>query len=96
MPIRTIELTDRHDALVEALVQSGEYTSASDVLGDSLRLLTQRKAEDAARLKALREAVAIGIADMESGNYVEFDSPEALTAYMNEVAESAMAAAEER
>lgn len=78
MPTRNVVLTDYQAGLVERLVDSGRYQNASEVLREGLRLVENREAEDKVRLKALRDAARIGIADIEAGRYRSFDSPTAL------------------
>ena len=39
MPTRNVVLTDRQEALIEALVQSGRYQNASEVMREGLRLV---------------------------------------------------------
>ncbi len=48
-------LTERHEKIIEALVSSGRYQNASEVLREGLRLLEQREEEHAAWLSALAE-----------------------------------------
>jgi antitoxin ParD1/3/4 len=86
MPTRNVVLTERQEQLVEVLVQSGRYQNASEVLRDGLRLIEQREAQEAARLAALRDAVARGIVALECGAFTEFADPEALKAHLQEVA----------
>jgi antitoxin ParD1/3/4 len=50
------------------------------VLREGLRLVEQQKLEYRVRLDALRQAVNIGIADFEAGNFQTFDSAQALAA----------------
>ena len=50
-------LTIHRATFVDQLVSSGRYRNASEVLGDGLRFVEQREAEDASRLVALRSAV---------------------------------------
>ncbi len=69
MPTRNVVLTDHQHEVVEALVRSGRYQNASEVLRDGLRLVEQREAEQAAKLEALRSAVQIGWRDVEAGRY---------------------------
>lgn len=45
-----------------------------------LPLVLQREQSSAARLEALRDAVAVGVADIEAGRYESFDDPAALKA----------------
>ncbi len=76
MPTRNINLTRQIDAFVEKSVSTGQYQNASEVVRDALRLLQLRKQEDKLKLQRLREAVDVGLADLESGNFVELDSSE--------------------
>ena len=80
MATRNVVLTDHQTELVERLVASGRYQNASEVLRDGLRLIESREAEEKARLKALREAARIGVADIEAGRFRSFDTPAALDA----------------
>ena len=69
MPTRNVVLTERHEKLIEALVESGRYQNASEVLRDGLRLVEQREAEDAAKLDVLREAAHVGVAALDRGKF---------------------------
>jgi antitoxin ParD1/3/4 len=71
--------------MVERLVTSGRYQNASEVLRDGLRLIENREAEERARLKALRDAVNVGIADIEAGRFESFDSPTDIKRYMRSI-----------
>jgi antitoxin ParD1/3/4 len=73
--------------LIEALVESGRYQNASEVLRDGLRLVEQRQAEEASKLKALRAAARIGVAALDRGDFEEFENIEDLQAYLNELSE---------
>ena len=87
MPTRNVVLTDRQQELIDALVESGRYQNASEVLREGLRLIEQREAEDAAKLEALRAAVAVGEADIAAGRYRDFESFDELDAYLKDLAE---------
>jgi antitoxin ParD1/3/4 len=52
-----------------------------------LRLVEQRDAENAARLKALRRAARAGFNALDRGEFREFDSIEDLQAHLNAVSE---------
>jgi antitoxin ParD1/3/4 len=93
MPTRNIVLTDHQARFVEQLVTTGRYQNASEVLREGLRLVESREAEEAAKLKALRDAARVGIADMEAGRYVTFDTPEALDSYLAAIADEVIGAA---
>ena len=69
MPTRNIVLTTHQEAVIEALVGSGRYQNASEVLREGLRLVEQREALEVAKLKALRQASAIGFDDLDEGRY---------------------------
>jgi antitoxin ParD1/3/4 len=87
MPTRNVVLTKRQEELIENLVESGRYQNASEVLRDGLRLVEQREAEDASKLKALRAAARIGVSALDRGEFKEFESMEDLHAYLNDLSE---------
>jgi antitoxin ParD1/3/4 len=87
MPTRNVVLTKRQEELIETLVESGRYQNASEVLRDGLRLVEQREAEDASKLKALRAAARIGASALDRGEFKEFESMEDLYAYLNDLSE---------
>lgn len=89
MPTRNIVLTDRQTGLIERLVSSGRYQNASEVLREGLRLVESREAEQKVRLKALREAARVGIADAESGHLRSFTSRTDLKAHLDVLAHRA-------
>lgn len=74
MPTRNVLLTEHQAEFVERLVASGRYQNASEVLREGLRLVETQEAEAKARLKYLREAAQLGVADIEAGRYRTFDS----------------------
>ena len=93
MPTRNVVLTDSQAKFVEQMVAGGHYQNASEVLREGLRLVQTREAEQAAKLVALREAVAVGIADIESGRYTELNDAASLDAYLANIADRAINAA---
>ncbi len=90
MPTRNVVLTGHQAELVERLVATGRYQNASEVLREGLRLIETREAEDKARLKALRDAARIGVADIEAGRFVEFVRPSTLNRHLDRIANSAI------
>jgi len=86
MPTRNVVLTERHEQLIDVLVQSGRYQNASEVLREGLRLVEEREARDATLLAALRDAAVVGITALDEGAYREFAGPDALRAHLERVA----------
>ncbi len=70
-----IVLDDRQAALVERLVESGRFSSTTDVIGYSLDLLEQREAAAAQFLSELEDEVVRGL---ESGPAADMESAEEL------------------
>lgn len=93
MPTRNVVLTDRQASFVEQLVSSGRYQNASEVLREGLRLMEQREAEEAARLVALRNAVQVGVSDVDAGRFTVFDSSTALGTHLESIAAKAIGGA---
>jgi antitoxin ParD1/3/4 len=90
MPTRNVVLTTHQNQLVDQLVTSGRYQNASEVLREGLRLIENRDLETARRLEALREAVNVGIADFDAGNFQSFDTPAALSAHLAALTDEAL------
>lgn len=82
MPTRNVVLTELQAQFVEQLVSSGRYQNASEVLREGLRMIQQREQEQATRLQALREAVAVGVADIEAGRYTTVTEADSLRAHI--------------
>jgi antitoxin ParD1/3/4 len=87
MPTRNVVLTEREEKLIESLVESGRYQNASEVLRDGLRMVGQTEAEDATKLKALRDAARVGTAALDRGAFKKFDDIEDLQSYLNDLSE---------
>lgn len=85
MPTRNVVLTDSQAKFVEQMVATGLYQNASEVLREGLRLVQAREAEQAARLAALREAVTVGISDIEAGRYTAFSDAASLRAHITAI-----------
>ncbi len=90
MPTRNVVLTDHQTHLVEKLVSTGRYQNASEVLREGLRLIEDREAQDRARLRALREAARVGVADIDAGRFRSFESPAALSRHLTAIADKAI------
>ena len=88
MPTRNVVLTDRQAKFVENMVSSGRYQNASEVMREGLRLIERQEAENAAKLKALRDAVQLGIDDIEAGRYQMFDSFDDLADHLRKITDA--------
>ncbi len=73
MPTRNVSLTPEQDAFVETVVRSGDYQNASEAIRDALRVLRQRRREDALKLKALRVQIKAGVEALERGDFIEVE-----------------------
>jgi len=93
MPTKNVVLTDRQFEFVDKLVAAGRYQNASEVLRDGLRLVERRDNDEQARLRALREAARVGIADVDEGRFLHFDTAPLLRQHLADVAKLAMAGA---
>lgn len=62
-----IHLTDELEQLVLSHVQSGRYSSASEVVGDAPRLLADREKTLELRKQEIRQKIAHGLASLERG-----------------------------
>ena len=71
MPTRNISLTPDQDAFIEDVIKSGEFQNASEAVRDALRVLRQRRREDALRLKGLRLQIKAGREALHRGDFTE-------------------------
>ena len=82
MPTRNVHLTEHFDTLIAAGVESGQFSNASEVVREGLRLLEQRQQEDRAKIEWLRGAAQEGIDAIERGEYVTLNSPKEITDHL--------------
>lgn len=68
-----VSLTDELTRFVHEKVNSGLYHSASEVIREGLRLLQEREELRQFKLARLREAVAVGLSQIETGEVEELD-----------------------
>jgi antitoxin ParD1/3/4 len=71
-----VSLTPQLEDLVRRKVDSGRYTSASEVVREALRLLDAFESVRASTLAKLREDVNAGWKDIEEGKVSDFDPDE--------------------
>lgn len=88
MVTRNVVLTEHHEKLIKKLLASGRYQNASEVLREGLRLVEQREAENATKLKALREAARMGFEVIEQGHFRDVAADE-LADYIAELGQPA-------
>ena len=82
MPTRNVFLTEHLDSFIASGIEAGQYSNASEVVREGLRLLEQRQAEDRAKVEWLRGAAQEGIDAVERGEYVTLNSPEAISNHL--------------
>lgn len=96
MPTRNVVITDHQAKLIDQLVSEGRYQNGSEVLREGLRLVEARRAEEEAKLKALREAIQVGIDDIEAGRYYTFETEAELRRTLNEWTDEAISEAQSK
>ena len=62
-----VSLTQELEELVESKVSSGKYKSASEVVREGLRLLSERDSWIALKQDAIRAQIAEGIEQLDAG-----------------------------
>ncbi len=79
-----VSLTPELEKYVNAKVKSGLYQSASEVIRDGLRLLRENDEVQRFRLERLKKEIAIGLEQLEKGQYKTHDD-DGLTGLIEEV-----------
>ena len=85
MPTRNVNLTDHQSAMIDDLIAKGRYQNASEVVRDSMRLLSEKEAEREAKLIALQQAIQVGIDEYEAGNFITLESEEDIDRLFDEI-----------
>jgi antitoxin ParD1/3/4 len=67
MPTMNVSLPRELAAFVENEVASGDYSTASEVVRDALRLLRREREQYEQKMAALRRELQIGMDDIEAG-----------------------------
>ena len=62
-----VSLTPQLEEFMKEKVQSGRYSSVSEVMREPLRLLAEREEERERKLEALRAEIAKGLEDSRNG-----------------------------
>ncbi len=76
----TISLTPELERLINEKVQSGEYASANEVIREGLRLLEEQEELRRIKYEALKREVGIGVAQIEGGEGLIYNSSTKLAA----------------
>ena len=79
-----IVLTPDLEALIHDEVESGRYTSPGEVIRDALQLFRQQAVAPEQDLDSLRREIQVGIDDLESGAYMDYDE-NTLSQLVNEI-----------
>jgi antitoxin ParD1/3/4 len=69
-----VSLTPELEQLVHLKVQTGRYTSASEVVREALRLMEERDQVQALNKDAIRNKIAAGMASLRAGNGADGDA----------------------
>lgn len=67
MPTMNVSLPRELAAFVEDEVASGDYSTASEVVRDALRLLQREREQYEQKMAVLRREIQIGMDDIEAG-----------------------------
>jgi antitoxin ParD1/3/4 len=77
-----VSLTPELDEFVTEKVQSGLYSSASEVMCEGLRLLKEQEELRRIRLQELKLEISIGVKQLENGQGETYKSAAALIDHM--------------
>ena len=81
-----ISLTPELEQFINAKVSSGMYTSASEVIRESLRLLHTYEDLQSQRIKQLNQAIEVGLEQLNTGNKISAkDSYDKLKKKINKI-----------
>ena len=69
-----ISITPRMDQWISEKVNSGLYSSYSEVILEGLRLLIRQEEQRLAMTEDLRQEILVGVRQLDSGKSVSFDS----------------------
>jgi antitoxin ParD1/3/4 len=79
------EALPRQAPSVKRVAKAGEYQNASEAIRNALRVLRQKRREDALKLRALREHIRAGLDALERGDFTEVSGGD-LDGYLEELA----------
>jgi len=85
MPTRNVNLTEYYDQFVEALVTSGRFSNASEVMRAGLRLLEQQAREDEEKMAALRTLASDAFNELDQGQGTSIGGQEQLAELIGQI-----------
>ena len=91
MPTRNVNLTEHFDQFIEAGVESGRFSNASEIVREGLRLLEQREQEDRAKLQWLQSAALEAFSQLDRGEGIRFSTVEDLASHIDKIREEVSA-----
>ena len=92
MPTRNVHLTEHFDSLIANGIASGQFSNASEVVREGLRLLEQRQREDEARIEWLRDTTQESFAALDRGEGIALSSADGIDALVTSAMEEGRAA----
>ncbi|MEZ2347499.1 type II toxin-antitoxin system ParD family antitoxin [Terriglobus sp. RCC_193] len=93
MPQRNVNLTEHFDQFIDAAIESGRFSNASEIVREGLRLLEQREREDQARIEWLRSAAKEGFDAIERGDSISLGSDAEIASFLKGARKKALARA---
>ena len=69
--VMNISLTSELEKLIQEQVKKGKYSSASEMVGEALRLLWERDRIKEKRLAELKEKIRVGIEELDRGEGID-------------------------
>lgn len=89
MPTQSVSLPPPLGEFVDSRVRSGRYANTDEVVQAGLRLLEAEETEREEKLRRLREAAQVGIADIEAGRFTTMTTVDEIRQHVSEIADRA-------
>ncbi|MBU4272025.1 MAG: type II toxin-antitoxin system ParD family antitoxin [Planctomycetes bacterium] len=77
----TVEIPSEFQRFVNQVIDGGSYTTESEVVGDALRLLQQRRQ----RIEELRREIQPALDQLDRGEGIELKNEEELDAFFEDI-----------
>ena len=85
MPTHNINLTEHLDQFVARQVASADYSNASEIIREALRLLEERDQERKAKLSALRQAAKQGFDEIDQGRGIALKGKKEINQFIADI-----------